>query len=114
MDIPSVNGQPIGNFDQPVLAVADPQSFAAVRSAIESSFSSGRIADFLKSLTGRSLRIRDFESVLGRGLLGAATKADYGKLGDADQGQIREFYLASLERVPPDLRNKYFKLYAYY
>ena len=82
--------------------------------AIEASFSTGRVAEFLKSLTGSSLRIRDFESVLNRGLLGAETKADYGKLGNADQGQIREFYLASLERVPADLRQKYFKLYAYY
>jgi len=36
------------------------------------------------------------------------------KLGNADQGQIREFYLASLERVTPELRQKFFKLYAYY
>ena len=107
-------GQPIGNFDQPVLAIGDPQSFSAVRNAIEGAFSSGRVAEFLKSLTGSSLRIRDFESVLGRGLLGDSTKAEYGKLGNADQGQIREYYLASLERVPADLRQKYFKLYAYY
>ena len=108
------SGEPIGNFDQPVLAIGDPQSFSAVRSAIEASFSSGRVAGFLKTLTGSSLRIRDFESVLGRGLLGASTKAEYGRLGNADQGQIREYYLASLERVPADLRQKYFKLYAYY
>ena len=38
----------------------------------------------------------------------------YQQLGNADQGQIREFYLASLERVPPELRQKFFKLYAYY
>ena len=107
-------GQPIGNFDQPVLTIGDPQAFAAVRTAIEASFSSVRVAGFLKSLTGSSLRIRDFESVLGRGLLGASTKADYGKLGNADQGQIREYYLDSLERVPADLRQKFFKLYAYY
>ena len=30
------------------------------------------------------------------------------------QGQIRELYLASLEKVPVELRDKYFKLYAYY
>ena len=107
-------GQPIGNFDQPVLAIGDPQSFKAVRSAIDASFSSGRVADFLKSLSGSSLRIRNFETVLDRGLLGAETKAEYGKLGNADQGQIREFYLARLEQVPADLRQKFFKLYAYY
>ena len=39
---------------------------------------------------------------------------EYKLLGNADQGQIREFYLASLERVAPDTREKFFKLYAYY
>ncbi len=108
----SESGQPIGNFDQPVLEIGDPRAFAAVRSAIESSFATGRVAEFLKSLSG--MRIRDFESVLGRGKLGAAAKTDYAALGNADQGQIREYYLDSLERVSPELRQKFFKLYAYY
>ncbi len=68
----------------------------------------------MKSLTGSTIRIRDFESVLGRGLLGDGTRAKYEGLGDADQGQIREFYLASLEHVAPEVREKFFKLYAYY
>jgi hypothetical protein len=52
--------------------------------------------------------------VLTKGLLGASTAAEYKGLGDADQGQIRELYLASLERVAPELRQRFFKLYAYY
>jgi len=35
-------------------------------------------------------------------------------LTGGDQGQIREFYLASLEKVELALRDKYFKVYAYY
>jgi hypothetical protein len=107
-------GEPIGNFDQPVLAIVDPVGFSAVRSAIESAFSSSRVADFLKSLARQSLRIRHFEQVLDKGLLGKATKEEYSRLGNGDQGQIREYYLASLERVSPELRQKFFKLYAYY
>ena len=61
-----------------------------------------------------ALRIRDFETVLRTGKLGAGTAAEYGKLQNGDQGQIREFYLASLEKVAPDLRQRFFKLYAYY
>ena len=105
---------PIGNFDQPVLTVEDPQSFSAVRTAIEAAFSSTRVADFLKSLARKSARIRNFEDVLAKGLLTDKARTDYAQLGNADQGQIREFYLASLERVTPELRNKFFKLYAYY
>ena len=107
-------GNPIGNFDQPILPVLDPTGFGAVRTAIEAAFSSSRVSDFLKSLERNGVRIRHFEQVLDKGLLGSNTKGEYARLGNADQGQIREFYLASLERVSLDLRNKFFKLYAYY
>ena len=111
---PTATPDPIGNFDQPVLQIGDPQAYGAVRSAIESSFATANVAAFLKSLERAGTRIRGFELVLEKGLLGAATKVDYARLGNADQGQIREFYLASLERVPMNLRDKFFKLYAYY
>jgi hypothetical protein len=101
-------------YQQPVLPISDPQTFSAVKSAIESSFSSAKVAGFLRSLERSKLRIRDFETVLGKGALGSATAAEYARLDNGDQGQIREFYLASLEHVAPELREKFFKLYAYY
>ena len=101
-------------YQQPVLIVSDPETFSAVKAAVEASFSSSRVAEFLKSLERSKLRIRDFETVLGKGNLGAATEAEYHKLDNSAQGQIRELYLASLERVAPELREKFFKLYAYY
>ena len=104
----------VGNFDQPILPIADPQNYNAVHAAVEGSFSASGVINFLKSLTRTDLRIRDFEGVLRSGLLGGKTKAEYDRLGNADQGQIRELYLASLEKVSPELRQKYFKLYAYY
>ncbi len=69
---------------------------------------------FLRSLERSGLRIRDFETVLRKKMLGDQAVAEYTQLGNADQGQIREFYLASLEQVEPALRQKFFKLYAYY
>ncbi|MEI9977866.1 MAG: hypothetical protein WDN23_02510 [Edaphobacter sp.] len=101
-------------YQQPVLPISDPQTFGAVKGAIDISFSSGRVAGFLRSLERSKLRIRDFETVLRKGLLGAGTGAEYNRLDDSDQGQIRELYLASLEQVAPELREKFFKLYAYY
>ena len=101
-------------YEQPVLPVADSRRFDAVKTSIESAFSTGRVVAFLKSLDRLKLRIRDFESVLNAGLIGPSAASDYNQLGDSDQGQIREFYLASLEQVEPSLRDKYFKLYAYY
>jgi hypothetical protein len=96
------------------IPVADPQAFSAVRQAIESSFAAARVKDFLKSIERAGLRIRDFEAVLRKGILGAPAATEYNRLGNGDQGQIREFYLASLEKVAPDLRTQFFKLYAYY
>jgi hypothetical protein len=101
-------------YEQPLLPIADPQHFSAVKAAIESSFSTGKVIEFLKSLDRLKFRIRDFEAVLAKGLLGASTAVEYNGLSDGDRGQIREFYLASLERVAPELRQRFFKLYAYY
>jgi hypothetical protein len=96
------------------IPIADPKAFAAVHSAIEAAFSSSKVADFLKSVERAGLRIRDFETVLRKGTLGSSTTLEYNSLGNADQGQIREFYLATLEKVSAELRAKFYKLYAYY
>ena len=100
--------------EQGTIPVTDPENFDAVYAAIEAAFSAVRVKDFLGSMLRASLRIRDFEQVLHAGILGAAAAAQYNRLGNGDQGQIREFYLASLEEVAPELRTKFFKLYAYY
>jgi hypothetical protein len=100
--------------EQPVLPIADPVAFGAVKSAIESAFSTGKIAEFLGSLDRYGVRIREFEEVLKKGLLGKKTAGEYASLPAGDQGQIRELYLASLERVAPELRRRFFRLYAYY
>ena len=94
--------------------MTDPATFTAVQSAVDQSFSAAKVESFLKSLKSAGLRIRDFEKVLKAGKLGPSTQAQYRKLDNSDQGQIREHYLASLEKVDLDLRDKYFKLYAYY
>jgi hypothetical protein len=100
--------------EQPILPIAEPVAFGAVKTAIESAFSTGKIADFLGSLDRQGVRIREFEDVLRKGLLGKQSAGEYASLPDGDQGQIRELYLASLERVAPELRQRFFRLYAYY
>jgi hypothetical protein len=100
--------------EQGTIPVADPRNYDAVHAAIEAAFSAARVEGFLKSIERAGLRIRDFELVLHAGMLGASAAAEYNRLGNGDQGQIREFYLASLEEVAPELRTKFFKLYAYY
>ena len=101
-------------YHQAGISVADPEAFGVIRSAIEFSFSSAQVASFLRSLERAKLRIRDFETVLRKGMLGGKTESEYTRLGNGDQGMIREQYLAALERVEPELRQRFFKLYAYY
>jgi hypothetical protein len=101
-------------YERPVMGIVDATTFAEVKSAIEAAFAPASVEKFLKSLASEGLRIRNFEAVLTSGKLGPKTTADYAKLTNADQGQIREFYLASLEQVNGELRDRFFKLYAYY
>jgi hypothetical protein len=101
-------------YERPVMNIVDEATYGAVKAAIAAKFASGSVESFFKSLKSAGLRVRDFEGVLNSGKLGAATAAEYARLTNADQGQIREFYLASLEQVELGLRDKYFKLYAYY
>ena len=101
-------------YEQALIAVGNPEAFGTVRQAVESSFSSSGVTGFLSSLLAGRLRIREFEQVLRAGKLGPAAAAEYDKLGDGDQGMIREMYLSMLEQVDPELRRRFLKVYAYY
>jgi hypothetical protein len=101
-------------YERSAMSVQDETAFAAVKQAIAERFAPQNVAEFLRTLESGKLRVREFEAVLECGKLGGDTAAEYGKLSDGDQGQIREFYLASLEQVELPLRDRFFKLYAYY
>ncbi len=101
-------------YERVPMVIGDQHTFSQVKSAVESSFAASNVTSFLKSVQRAALRIRDFEAVLQAGKMGAQTAALYARLANGDQGQIREFYLASLEQIDLALRDKFFKLYAYY
>ena len=92
----------------------DESHFAAVKASLEPLFASGNVAGFLKRVQRSKLRVRDFEGLLQRGLLGATTAEAYQALGDSDRGQARELYLSLVEKVTPELRGRFLKVYAYY
>ena len=100
--------------EQALIPVADQQRFQAVRSAIETAFSANKVREFFRKLERSGHRIRDFETVLAKGALGSNAAAEYRQLEPSDQGQIRELYLATVEKVAPELRAEFFKLYSYY
>jgi hypothetical protein len=101
-------------YERPPVAIADPGTFGEVSEAIQNSFAAGNVDRFLKSLQRGGLRIREFEQVLRSGKLGSTAAGLYDRLTAGDQGRIRELYLAALEQVDLALRDKYFRLYAYY
>jgi hypothetical protein len=101
-------------YERPAMNIVDATTFADVKQAIATAFAPGNVEKFLQSVARAGERIRDFEAVVQGGLLGKETAVQYGKLSNGDQGQIREFYLASVEKVELKLRDKHFKIYAYY
>ncbi len=101
-------------YERPALSVQDEGTFREVKSAVDTRFSEAGVREFLRSLEKANLRVRNYEAVLAAGKLGPTAAVGYAKLSPSDQGQIRELYLASLEQVATPLRDRYFKLYAYY
>ena len=101
-------------FEQATIPIQNPAVFAEVKAAIEAAFATAAVDKYLKRVEHAQLRAREFEKILHEEFLGAATPAKYAELGNADQGQIREFYLRQVEQVSPALREKYRKVYSYY
>ena len=101
-------------YERPAMDIVDATTFAEVKQTIASAFAPGNVEKFLQSVDRAGVRIRGFETVLKKGLMGKATEEQYSGLSNGDQGQLREFYLASVEQVEIKLRDKHFKIYAYY
>jgi hypothetical protein len=101
-------------FKQAALPVQDGVRFGEIMLSLEQIFASPNVDGYLRSLKSSKLRARDFEGVLARGLLGKETAERYKELPESDRGQVREFYLSLVERVAPELRAKFYTVYAYY
>ncbi len=101
-------------FEQATLPVQDEATFQAVQASLEKAFAPEQVSTFLGRLLRGKLRARQFEAILASGLLGSDTAAWYARLGDSDRGHVRERYLSMVEQVAPELRTRYFKVYAYY
>jgi hypothetical protein len=108
-------------FEQAAIPVEKEKEFAELRSAIEAVFVLARVEKFFAALKSKSVRIRDFESVLAKKILESAApelkqsgfngQALYRALTVSDQGQMREFYLQRVEQVPSELRHKFHYVY---
>lgn len=101
-------------FEQAAISVRDEKGYAQLHALIDASFDAREVEVFLDRIAGARLRVRDFETILKRGLLGKQAIVLYQALPVSDQGLTRERYLRLVEQVPAELRQRYFKAYAYY
>jgi hypothetical protein len=101
-------------FEQAAIAVRDEQGYAQLHALIDAAFDPRDVEVLLERVSKAKLRIRDFAGVLKRGLLGKDAVGLYEALPVSDQGLTRERYLRLVEAVPLELRQRYFRVYAYY
>ena len=101
-------------FEQAAIAVRDEQGYARVHAMIDAAFDARDVEVFLNRVKKSKLRVRDFEGILERGLLGKEAVGLYQALPVSDQALTRERYLRLVEAVPLELRQRYLRVYAYY
>ena len=101
-------------FEQAAIAVQDEQGYAQLHMRIDAAFDARDLEVLLDRATRAKLRIRDFGAVLKHGFLGKEALALYRELPVSDQALTRERYLRLVEKVPQELRQRYFRAYAYY
>ena len=101
-------------FEQAPIAVRSEEEYRRLHAMIDAAFDVRDVDVLLTKVTKARLRIRDFESILRRGFLGKEAPGLYDGLPVSDQGLTRERYLRLVEKVQAELRQRYFKAYAYY
>ena len=108
-------------FEQAAIKIEKAQEFAQLQEVVQQAFLPDRAEQFLKQLSRKGIRVRDFDAVLAGKILEDAAgrtavnaQALYQALTLSDQAQMREFYLSKLETVDQALRHKFKKLYQYY
>ena len=109
----------MASFEQAVLKVGSEKEFAELKNAIGRAFAADRVESLLKRMAREKLRVRDWDSLLARGVFdqgesGVRAQSLYEALAVSDQAQIREFYLFQVEEVSPKLRARFHRLYQYY
>jgi hypothetical protein len=115
---------PEPGYQQAGIEIQDKARFEELQTALQRIFSPALVERFLRKLESKNIRIRNFETVLERkvieqvdevlGRAGKSARDLYQGLPVADQGQMREFYLTSLEAVDQVTRERFAPIYRYY
>ncbi len=109
-------------FEQAGIPVEKGAEFEELKAGIWRVFAPPIVERFFSKLESKGIRIRQFEKILERKLLEEfdlrlkqqGARKLYESLGNGGQGQMREFYLSTVEQVDQALRAKYYKIYVMY
>ncbi len=107
-------------FEQAAIKVEREKEFEELKAAINRAFAPERVEKYLKRVASARIRIRNFDSILAKGVLEKVVSLEppatslYSALTISDQAQMKEFYLSKVEEVGPELRARYQKIYQYY
>ncbi len=109
-------------FRQSGIPIEKVAEFEELSAGIQRVFSPAAIERFFRKLESKGIRIRQFETVLDKKVLEGfdprlrqkGARKLYEALSVADQAQIRELYLRSLEQVDDALRTRFYKIYVMY
>ena len=101
-------------FEQAAIAVQDQKGFTQLHSLLDAAFASSDVEVLLNRVVKAKLPVRDFETIIQRGYLGKEALGIYQSLPVSDQALTRERYLKLVEQVPAEVRQRFFKAYAYY
>ena len=111
-------------YRQAQIPVQKAEAFRQLQAALDRIFSSVALEKLYRRMQSRGVAAREFEKIVGLGLLeeSDATLAGcdktaqqiYQSLTVSDQALMREFYLDRLEKVDSKVRLKYQKVYRYY
>jgi hypothetical protein len=101
-------------FEQAAISVQNEKGYAQLHALIDAAFDPRDVEVFLTRVAKAGLPIRNYEGILKKGLLGKEATALYSALPVSDQALTRERYLRLVEAVPRELRERFFRAYAYY
>ena len=111
-------------FEQVPIKVEREREFEELQGIIARVLSPEAVERFLQRLSKDDLRVRDWDSVLAKGVFekvdeelaksGRTAHSLYQSLTVSDQAQMREFYLSKIEQADAALRHRFKKLYQYY
>ena len=111
-------------FEKALIAVQKVEEYEALKGVIERVFAPQQLEALLKKLASAGIPVRKLETMLDRRVFedldqqlaksGQTARGLFDALSPSDQGQLREFYLSTLESVDNAVREKYAKVYRYY